>query len=209
MFAQHEVSAQSGIFSSIWLLPIQVQHGFWQKLASIHHGSVFKWGLCPAWICVQIGLMPNMAFCPNGTLNPIRDFDQLVAFAEPGLCTAVGFFFQHGALHNMRLLSVMGLVQMRLIRHTVQQVTSTQPYTHIGIHPIWGFVDQVVLCSRGLCLTWIFVQMELMPKMGLLSNQGFWPATGFCPTRSYHTTQGFMEQGLPNGSLPKWDLWPT
>lgn len=174
-------------------------------------------GFYPSWVCVQMGLMPSMDLCPNRAYAQHGFLSKWNFEPNQGFWPAGGFCWTR-ALHSSWLFfPTWGFAQHEAsVSHgscpneTYQAYcTAGDFYPTKGIHPIWGFVDQVVLCSRGLCLTWIFVQMELMPKMGLLSNQGFWPATGFCPTRSYHTTQGFMEQGLPNGSLPKWDLWPT
>lgn len=90
---------------------------FWgcTQTASVHHGSVSKWGLCPTQSFVHMGFQPIDGFCPTMVYCQILDFMHPVAFAQHwslskwGLCTSYGFclslvFVQMGCLPRMGLL---------------------------------------------------------------------------------------------------------
>lgn len=198
-FAEQLAFVQHGSLTKSSLCPTWC---FAQYVASVYYGFLFRWESSILYSRPHTqygalwsrGLLLNMGLCPNGTYAQNGDS------VQSGILTSRWFLPNQELSHHTRLYGTGGFALFGSsskwdlfptwgfcwIRHSVQQVTSTQPraFTHHGALCSWWLLSVMDLCWNEVCVQHgDSAQSEILPNsilssrrlqhnMKLLSNQG-------------------------------------
>lgn len=116
--------------------------------------------ICPTWDFVQMGLMPNRAYCTEGDFYPTRGFHPVWVIVQIKLMPNIGFLYNQGFCPASVLSAQPGAIN----QHRASLEGGTRFFLlNIGLCPNGIYAQNKAVCNMASVHHWFSSKWHLYP----------------------------------------------